>query len=105
MERVLEMKDNASSMIQEALNETYTYLKPNYRETDLDKLKQQLLSLVDVRHHEYRVIEHETYTYERIQEVLSTLNEKESIRKSKGVYYTPSDVVKFIIEKIGRAHV
>ncbi|WP_329382609.1 HsdM family class I SAM-dependent methyltransferase [Anaerofustis sp. HA2171] len=32
-----------------------------------------------------------------MQEILSTLNEKETIRKNKGVYYTPLDVVKFIL--------
>lgn len=34
--------------------------------------------------------------YETLQDALSTLNEKECIRKSKGVYYTPTDVVEFI---------
>lgn len=37
------------------------------------------------------------YTYAQIQEKLSKINEKESIRKSKGVYYTPNDVVRFIL--------
>lgn len=37
------------------------------------------------------------YGYERFQEILSCLNEKESIRKTKGVYYTPSDIVRFIL--------
>lgn len=36
-------------------------------------------------------------TYEEVQCILSKINEKESIRKSKGVYYTPSDVVNFIV--------
>ena len=29
------------------------------------------------------------YSYSETQNMLSKLNEKESIRKSKGVYYTP----------------
>lgn len=37
------------------------------------------------------------YTYEEMQESLSVLNEKETIRKNKGVYYTPLDVVRFIL--------
>ena len=37
------------------------------------------------------------YTYEEMQDVVATLNEKESIRKNKGVYYTPIDVVEFIL--------
>lgn len=35
--------------------------------------------------------------YEEIQKLLSTLNEKETTQKSKGIYYTPSDVVRFIL--------
>ena len=102
-ERVQEMKNDASNMISEALNETYTYLKPKYKDDDLETLKKQLLKLVNVKEHEFKSTEKETYTYEKIQEVLSTLNEKESIRKSKGVYYTPFDVVKFIIENTIKA--
>ncbi len=37
------------------------------------------------------------YTYAQIQEKLSKINEKESIRKNKGVYYTPNDVVRFVL--------
>ncbi len=36
-------------------------------------------------------------SYEEIQLALACLNEKESIRKNKGVYYTPSDIVQFIL--------
>lgn len=35
--------------------------------------------------------------YDTLQEALGTLNEKEYIRKSRGVYYTPQDVVNFVI--------
>lgn len=35
--------------------------------------------------------------YESVQDSLGTINEKEYIRKSKGVYYTPTDVVSFVI--------
>jgi len=36
-------------------------------------------------------------TYVELQSRLASLNEKESIRKSRGVYYTPTDVVRFIL--------
>lgn len=36
--------------------------------------------------------------YTELQDVLAKLNEKEDIRKQKGVYYTPTDVVHFITE-------
>ena len=37
-------------------------------------------------------------SYEETQNILSAINEKESKRKEKGVYYTPCDVVSFIIK-------
>lgn len=37
-------------------------------------------------------------TYSEFQTYLSTINEKEAIRKSKGVYYTPTDIIDFIIK-------
>lgn len=39
----------------------------------------------------------ENLSYEVIQERLSRLNEKEAVRKDKGVYYTPRDIVTFIL--------
>lgn len=39
----------------------------------------------------------EICSYEEVQEMLSCLNEKEIIRKRKGVYYTPNDIVRFIL--------
>ena len=44
-----------------------------------------------------RVSPKHTYTYAQVQDTLSKINEKQSIRKSKGVYYTPNDVVRFIL--------
>jgi hypothetical protein len=40
---------------------------------------------------------------EDLQAVLSTINEKEETRKANGVYYTPSDVVRFITANCIRA--
>lgn len=42
------------------------------------------------------------YSYEDAQDLLSSLNEKETIRKNKGVYYTPADVVRFILINSGK---
>ena len=39
----------------------------------------------------------ERYSYEQVQNVLSSINEKERTRKKNGVYYTSLDVVKFIL--------
>lgn len=91
-------KKTTSSMIAEVLNETYTYLKSRYDESDIEVLKQKLLVISGMKSFDFSLIKGKNYSYENIQEVLATLNEKESIRKSKGVYYTPSDVVEFIID-------
>ena len=63
----------------------------------------------DIHNELNRIIEHnvsdicinntqEEFSYETIQKTLSNINEKEYIRKSKGVYYTPTDVVDFITQ-------
>lgn len=44
-----------------------------------------------------------TIDYDCIQQTLATINEKESVRKHKGVYYTPMDVVNFIINNCIKA--
>lgn len=87
-----------SSMMTDVLNETYTYLKLKYNDYDIEVLKQKLLVMSGIKSFDFSLIKGRNYSYENIQEVLSTLNEKESVRKSKGVYYTPSDVVDFIID-------
>ncbi len=90
-------KKITNGIIDEVLNETYTYLKNIYSEKDINILKEKLLVLSEIESFDFYLTKGKNYSYENIQEVLSTLNEKESIRKSKGVYYTPSDVVRFII--------
>ena len=87
-----------SNIISDVLNETYTYFKSIYEGKDLETIKKKLLILSNVSSFEFESINGKHYSYENIQEILSTLNEKESIRKNNGVYYTPSDVVNFIID-------
>lgn len=85
-------------MIIDVLNETYTYLKSQYDKKDLAVLENILRSLSGLDNFKFTELEEKHYTYAIIQDTLATINEKESIRKSKGVYYTPTDVVRFIIE-------
>lgn len=86
-----------SNIIKDVLNETYTYLSSCFERNDIDFIKTKLLSLSGVKTFNFSLQNGNHYSYENIQERLSTLNERESIRKSKGVYYTPHDVVEFII--------
>lgn len=87
-----------SDIIATVLNETYTYLRPKHDSDELEIIKANLLLLTGVNSFKFTPVKGKHYSYENIQDILSTLNEKESFRKSKGVYYTPADVVKFIID-------
>lgn len=85
-----------SKMLISALRIVNGYLDQNYSKSELRIIRDEISSitgeLVKVDS-----LSNKSYSYEEMQELLSTLNEKETIRKSKGVYYTPSDVVKFIL--------
>lgn len=85
-------------MIQEALNIVYSYICGHYESEMTEILKKELLVIARLKKFLFEVNDKYTIsTYEEVQEILSKLNEKESIRKSKGVYYTPTDVVNFIL--------
>lgn len=88
----------AGNMVADALNVAYTYLTHRYGKKDLECLCTDLKALADCDKHNFSISELVgVCSYENIQSLMSNLNEKESIRKSKGVYYTPPDVVKFIL--------
>lgn len=88
----------AGNIVEDVLNVAYTYLTHRYAHRDLEHLCSDLKTLADSRTHIFKYSDLvSTCSYENIQSLMSNLNEKESIRKSKGVYYTPSDVVKFIL--------
>lgn len=85
----------ASEMLLNALRITGRYLEEKYTGsklravyTEVNRLTGNTETLENIAH---------SYSYEGAQETLSSLNERESIRKDKGVYYTPSDIVEFIL--------
>lgn len=83
-------------MLIRALRITNGYLTQNYSNSELKIISEEITTIIG----ESLIMDDSssrTYSYEEMQENLSTLNEKESIRKNKGVYYTPQDVVKFIL--------
>lgn len=84
-----------NNTIERTLNEIYKYINNNYSKLEIDTINKELLNIVDFNPNEYVHVSGK-YSYIEIQNILSTLNEKESNRKSKGVYYTPNDVVSFI---------
>lgn len=98
-EKVQSIKENLiMSMVSEAVNIVYRFVTSvcdaNQKEIVEENLK--CLALIDKFTNNEK--QHGLCTsYIETQEFLSRLNEKESIRKAKGVYYTPSDVVQFIV--------
>lgn len=87
-----------SMIVKHALDLIYSYLLQNYWRDSLIKIEHELLEITrdskivfDVNKLDINI------TYESLQEKLSKLNEKETVRKNNGVYYTPQDVVKFSV--------
>lgn len=82
-------------IIEKAIAVVKEYLRKKYTSKEFSLLIREVESIVgkiDSFSSIPSIIE-----YEEVQKILSNINEKEQIRKSKGVYYTPSDVVKFIV--------
>lgn len=85
-----------SVTIEEALTITCNYLSQNYSKADYNNLFNEILTIAGIDKFEFTKND-ALYSYENIQKMLSSLNEKEKTRKTKGVYYTPIDVVRFIL--------
>lgn len=86
----------ASKMLLNALSITNGYLIQNYSRSELAVIREEIKIVLGKNNDSYMTY-NEMYSYEEVQEILSNINEKEDIRKAKGVYYTPTDIVKFIL--------
>jgi len=85
-------------MIENALNLAYTYLNANYKTEEVTEMCDAIRIIAREPDFKFEIIgEQKAFAYDRTQDMLSKLNEKESIRKKKGVYYTPVDLVNFIL--------
>lgn len=83
--------------IDDALNLAYSYAATICGESELDRISKEFLEITGRKEYTYDSRVTTPFSYSEMQNMLSKLNEKESIRKSKGVYYTPCDVVRFIV--------
>lgn len=83
--------------VDNALNLAYSYAKTICNETELKLILEEFLKIAKKKEYSYNIGMVVPSSYPEVQALLSKLNEKESIRKSKGVYYTPCDVVRFIV--------
>lgn len=78
--------------IDNALNLAYSYAEKICNQAELDLVSDELIKIAG-KTDEYTFRKDDMkYSYSETQNMLSKLNEKESIRKSKGVYYTPYEV-------------
>lgn len=79
-----------------ALSAAKTYLNLNYDISDAKKIENELsiIGKIDVSAVETTG---KAYSYDSLQSELATLNEKSNARKLNGSYYTPADVVEFIL--------
>lgn len=84
-------------IIDNALNIAFSYLVKQYEEAELNLICDELRKIACAEEFEFSIYNGISGEYAVVQEKLSKLNEKESIRKTKGVYYTPNDVVRFIL--------
>lgn len=83
--------------IDDALNLVYSYASGVCDESELSEISGELLKISGGKKYRFEKVAMAFDSYAATQSMLSKLNERESIRKSKGVYYTPCDVVRFIV--------
>lgn len=88
-----------------AIRLVYSYICSRYSTRDVTDICNELKIIARIKDFDFSTNERNEneYTYAQIQEKLSKINEKEGIRKSKGVYYTPNDVVRFILNNSVKA--
>jgi len=85
-----------TEIIKKLLDVTYSFLKKRYSNQELKQISNELKTVVDFNCEDYLDVKFKDTSYEEMQNILSKLNEKESKQKKNGVYYTPSDLVRFI---------
>ncbi len=91
--------NRADELISTALRLVYSYICNRYSIKDIEDICNELRIVARTKNYDFSIEENNDnrVNYAQIQSTLSKINEKESIRKSKGVYYTPNDVVRFIL--------
>ena len=86
-----------SLIIDDALNIAYRFIMPLCTDQNRSSVEHCLLSIAGINVFSFTGQLMFLGSYSNVQNLLARINEKESIRKSKGVYYTPKDVVSFIV--------
>ncbi len=87
-------------MVTDVLNLTHNYLHAKYDVNEMEVISNELIKIAALNGFNFKLNdENKIKAYDELQQVLAKLNEKESFRKHKGVYYTPNDVVQFILSQ------
>ena len=92
-----------NNVVADALNMVYRFVLPLCEKQKRVLIEQEILSIAGIKDFDFSGQLAIFRSYEQIQSALARLNERESIRKTKGVYYTPSDVVNFIVSNTIKA--
>ncbi len=79
-----------------ALSAVKSYLTVEYDAFSLEIIEKELNAVAKIDFSTVNTAQ-KSYSYDSLQEELATLNEKCATRKLKGVYYTPADIVEFIL--------
>lgn len=85
-----------SKVLQEVIEVINSYLIRKYKSKEMSRILKELSILVG-KEIDIGNTEGSSITYEQAQQILSKVNEKELNRRKNGVYYTPKDVVNFIL--------
>lgn len=85
------------SAVDEALRLFYLYIQEEYSSEEVELICNELKVIARRDNFMCYKFASTKRTYTQVQDALSKINEKQSIRRSKGVYYTPNDVVRFIL--------
>lgn len=95
-----------SEKISIAISLIKSYLNDIYENKDRKIINAEIVALLSITSKEFGDIDSLSahIDYNQLQTRLAVLNEKEDIQKSKGVYYTPADVVKFILTNAVKSH-
>ena len=86
-----------NNVVADALNLVYKFIMPFCDEQNQALIERGILSIAGIEDFDFSGQLMIFGAYEQVQSTLARLNERESIRKDKGVYYTPTDVVDFIV--------
>lgn len=86
----------SDSVLKTALSGIKSYLCSEYDNLSVKKIESELRNITKIDFSEV-TSSSKKHSYDSLQKELATLNEKCETRKIKGVYYTPSDIVRFML--------